>query len=448
MNIFPLHIRPGIGLAVRVLLFALLLIGLMACDESETATDLELCRDYLDDALWDDAIAICPTDTDEGKSLSGQARMGRAGVSLLDLMDGLSTSSLSGEALIFDLFTITVGSTEFTDVEDAVNLFLSISDDATTGDSNRTDSDNFNLVIASDVLLISLLNEHLSISIDTTTGEFSVPGVTDTGIDTLTSSSTSSEIQDVFKNIYTNNSTGSGSYYTTVPLVWTDASLNSDLSRISTYTAANAAGANALGLSTDPDLDSLAGLDFSAKIDNGSCGYGTGTTIDVDTVVLEFPRRLNTSDTSASQLANDLLFVDGTDLEWQGAFPLPSALLNADHFGSACTASSTVSLDNFTTCVGSGSTVVISDFTPVTENDLTTTITCGGSCTNFPVLDTFSTGNATTAKDEFSAVLDQLYPIDNTVTSPSGTTPSYACSAGDNLVHYREYDAYLRTLGQ
>lgn len=467
MNIFPIHIRPGIGLAVRVLLFALLLIGLMACDESETATDLELCKDYLDDALWDEAIAICPTDTDEGISLSGQARMGRAGVSLLDLMDGLSTSSLSGEALIFDIFSVDVGSTEYTDVNDAVNLFLSISDDATTGDSNRTDSDNFNLVIASDVLLVSLLKEHLSISIDTTTGDFTVPGVTDTGVDTLTSTSTASEYQTVFENIYTNNGVGSGSYYTTTPLNWSDTTRNTDLSRISDIVAANATGANALGdggLSGDPDLESLSALDFASKIDNGTCGTTNAS------AVLNFPRRLNTSDSTANYMADELLYVNGDTLEWQGGFPLPSALVNPDFFDVECGGDANAALAEFTTCMEAGTTAISPNTPTATQTldpSLTTTDTsitgaatgtlCNGSaCSTWPLLEidgdpntgTEATDNGTTAKRELKQVLNATWPIDSTVTSPTGTTPSYACSAGDNLVHYREYDAYLRTLGQ
>lgn len=441
--------------AARAFTWGILLLLLAACSEFDGPSDIDKCKDFMDVPLWDEAIAICPTDTDEGKSLGGQARLGRAGVSFLDLLDGLSSSSLGGEALIFDLFAIAVSSSEFTDVEDAVNLFLSISSDADTGVSNRTDSDNFNLTIATDVLLISLLKEHLSISIDSTTGEFSVPGITDTGIDTISSTSSATDIQTVFTNIYTNNSTGSGSYYTTTPLLWDVSSANTDLSRISTYVAANAAGAGALGdggLSGDPALTSLSALDFSVKIDNGNCGYSSGTTIDVDTVVLKFPRRLNTSDSTADYLADELLFVNGDSLEWQGSFPLPSALVNPDFIGVDCGAG--LSVGAFGTCMGSA--VLFANFTSVTESDLTTTITCGGSCTSFPVLSTDGnsagadevSGEGAKAKSDLSAVLDQLYPIDNTVTAPTGTNPAYACGAGDGLVHYREYDAYLRTLGQ
>ena len=143
----------------RAFIWGILLLVLVACSEFGTPSDIAQCRDFMDDALWDEAIAICPTDTDEGKSLSGQARLGRAGVSFLDLLDGLSSSTLDGEALIFSLFDIGVNNPDFTDVEGAVNLFLSISTDADTGASNRTDSDNFNLTIATDVLLISLLKD-------------------------------------------------------------------------------------------------------------------------------------------------------------------------------------------------------------------------------------------------------------------------------------------------
>ena len=425
----------------------------------------------MDDALWDEAIAICPTDTDEGKSLSGQARLGRAGVSFLDLLDGLSSSTLDGEALIFSLFDIGVNNPDFTDVEGAVNLFLSISTDADTGASNRTDSDNFNLTIATDVLLISLLKVHLAISIDSATGAFSVPGVTDTGIDTVSTTSAATDIQTVFKNIYTNNSTGTGSYYTTTPLLWDVSSANTDLSRISTYVAANAAGAGALGdggLSGDPALESLSALDFSVKIDNGKCGYSSGTTIDADTVVFQFPRRLNTSDSTAVYFADELQYVNGSTLEWQGSFPLPSALVNPDFFDVECGGNATAALGEFGTCMTTNTTAISGSAgaaltidptlttTDVNVTGATTGSICGGGiCTVWPLLEidnnagTDESGaNGTTAKDELSQVLDTAWPIDNTVTSPTGTNPAYACGAGDGLVHYREYDAYLRTLGQ
>ena len=437
--------RRGFAYATRVFTWGMLLLALLACSEFDGPTDIDRCKDFLDDALWDEAIAICPTDTDEGKSLSGQARLGRAGVSFLDLLKGLSSSTLEGEALIFDLFGIDIilEADRFAFVEDAVNLFLAISTDADTGVSNRTDSDNFNLTIATDVLLISLLKAHLQIAIDTTTGAFVVPGVTDTGIDTISSASAATDIQTVFTNIYTR----SGSYYTTPPLLWDKPSNNTDLSRISAYVAANAAGAGALGdggLSGDPDLASLAPLDFSVKIDNGKCG-----TTETD-AVLQFPRRLNTSHGTAVYLADELQFVDGASQEWQGTFPLPSALVNPDHFQIDCGGGP--GFNNFTGCMGTP--VLLGAFiNSCTEPDGVTALACGTG-NDFPVLAVDGVAGAdaaavgTAAKTKLKAVLDAAWAIDGAVTAPTGEFPAYACGAGDGLVHYREYDAYLRTLGQ
>ena len=89
---------------------------------------------------------------------------------------------------------------------------------------------------------------------------------------------------------------------------------------------------------------------------------------------------------------------------------------------------------------------------------------CGGAaCAHWPLLQITgfnssdgdnlgsddSTANGAAAKTELAQVLDTAFPIDNTVTTGmTGSYPAYACAAGDDLVHYREYDYYLRSFGQ
>ena len=99
-------------------------------------------------------------------------------------------------------------------------------------------------------------------------------------------------------------------------------------------------------------------------------------------------------------------------------------------------------------------------FNIVTLADLATNITCGSpalcaasATAGWPV----TSGDGNPVTDEFAAegaankthlaeVLHQLYPIDNAAAGPS--TNGLHCKKGDGWVHAREYDYYLRTLGQ
>jgi hypothetical protein len=463
------HLLPGAGRVLRHLGWALLLTFLVACSESSQKTTIDDCRDLLDGAVdqagWDAAIAGCPDDGGTGTSLLSQAHMGRAGISLLDLLDGLEGTTLQGEALIFDVFTLTVGSTEYADAVTAVQLMGTITEPSTT--------DFFNITIASDVLLMSLFKARLAVSVDATTGALVVPGVTDTGIENLTTASATSQIQTVFNNIYTNNALGSGSYYTTSPLVWEDAAADVDLSRISDFVAANQLGSEGLGLTTDPDLADLAQLALHPRIDNGTCGLSTGQTAsgadnaaDGPLVARNFPRRLNTSDdlddnldvpqVEPEHLTEDLSFVLLTlgvadaAKEWAGEFKLASSLLNPDFVQVECDGDTTPATGEFSTCMTGEK--LVATFSARTDEATPTDICALGACTHWPLLgidgdvttDETSAANLTAAKTELARVFHILAPIDNSVTAPTGSRPAYACAADDGLVHYREYDAYLR----
>jgi hypothetical protein len=99
------------------------------------------------------------------------------------------------------------------------------------------------------------------------------------------------------------------------------------------------------------------------------------------------------------------------------------------------------------------SAILSTGITAVTESDLTTPVTCGGACTNWPlpasdgnpVTDDYLT-DGTAARTQLAAVLHQLYPVDNDDTSPSSS--GLHCEAGDGWVHAREFDYYLRNFGQ
>lgn len=542
----PRLVSLGLGLLLALLVMS-------ACSENADPDPLVTCRLLLDEARdaagWDAAIKACEAvGTDDGNSRAAQAHMGRAGVSLLDLLDGLSSSDLEGQALMLDLFTVELGSVEYGHVELAIDLMSALS--CNDADLSCSDTDYFNLTIASAVMLNTLFIDHMGLFVCNAEaieavkctaaeeGDIIVPGVTDTGVETLTIPTTVDPQADpdnplgdfdsvvtIFTNIYTT----SGSYYKTKPLAWQDTTANVDLSRISKFSAASRLGSAGLGLADDPDLSDLAALDFSTRIDNGECGYadtvdqaapGTATS-DPATVATNFPRRLNTSTVGfmVDEMMYTMLSVDETDpanptitqdntKEWGGSFALPSALLNPDFFNVDCGIDpADANLAEFSACMAAGLAAAglaaagtILDDDDNTNNtqyllpppayfiDKTvtrfagapTTALCGGAdCDHWPLLlitggrtvsgvffnvdnDNFLTDDSATATTvdgvdstngadataELSQVLDTAFPIDNTVTAPTGAYPAYACAEGDGLVHYREYDTYLRTFGE
>lgn len=430
---------------LALLLSAALILG--ACSDTADKDSQAACDALLDDANWDSAITTCGAiDTDEGRSKTMQAYMGRAGITLIDLFGSLD-SNLDGLALMLSVFTVERGSAEYDDIISAIT----ISDTITA----PTDSDYFNIVVATDVIITTLLVDELNMSLDTA-GAVVIPGVTDSGLETLTSTSTTTEVQDIFEAIYTTV----GSYYQTTPPVWDDTDADiTDLVLISQFVSAGVTAAVALDLDT-----SLPELNMGSDLDNGVCGLdttvtasGADNTTDGPLVALSFPRRMNTSHSTGIYLLDDLYFTYG-DLsagtadatkEWGGAFLLPSRLVNPSHFGVACF--DTVALNHFADCTAAAT--LNAGISQITLSDLTTDITCGaGSCSNFPLLnidgdptsdDTTTEGD--TAKTELAEVLHQLWPVDNDDTDPD--TTGLHCIAGDGLVHPREYDYYLRSFG-
>ena len=432
--------------ALLALLVATALL-VVACSDSVVVDKQADCDQLLDEANWDKAITTCGAiATDEGRSKTMQAYMGRAGITLVALFSKLD-SNLSGLALMLSAFTVVRDSAEYLDIREAIT----ISDTITV----PTDSDYFNIVIATDVIITSLLVDALNMSLDAS-GLVVIPGVTDTGLETLSSASTTSEVQTIFEAIYTTV----GSYYQTTPPIWDDADTTiTDLLFISQFVSAGGTAAQTLGLDV-----SLPALDMGSDLDNGVCGLavdatasGVDNAADGPFVALNFPRRMNTSYTVSPEgqyLLDDMFFTYG-DLsagtadatkEWGGTFLLPSRLVNPSHFGVACGGS--VALNNFATCTSSPT--LNSSFTSITLDDLTTAITCGGgTCTNFPLLNIDgdpttddSVAEGDTAMSDLAEVLHQLWPVDNNDTSPD--TTGLHCIAGDGRVHPREYDYYLR----
>jgi hypothetical protein len=427
-----------------------LALVLAGCDPAPEVTTQDECDLALDQGDWDTAIDSCgQIQTDEGYSKTAQAYMGRAGISLLGLIEKVADTDLEGLALILNVFT--VNATQLQDVQQAINFMLLI--------GTRTNTDYFNLIVASDVALATLLKNALNITIDPATGAITIPGITDSNIEDLSATSPPATIQSILDDIY------KATYYSTSPPIWDDSDpAKVDLKAISSFVQANAIG------STVINLGDLTDLDFASAIDNGQCGLSTGQTAsgannaaDGPTIAQFFPRRLNTSHSSALYLVDELRFVlldlagkvDNTR-EWKGGFLLPSRLLNPDFVGINCGAG--LGLNKFTTCLASGAKLN-TNFTEVKKSDLATNITCGAAAcaasasSGWPV--TSADGDVLT--DEFAAegaanmthlanVLHQLYPVDNGDSNPA--TSGLHCQAGDGWVHAREYDYYLRAFGQ
>jgi hypothetical protein len=431
----------------RPIVAALLAISMSllgGCDDEPKVTDEDRCDEGLDEGDWDQAIKYCKQiESDSGYSRTAQAYMGRAGISLLSLIEKLGETELEGLALVLGAFTVTP--VQFLDVEKAIEYLLRI--------ESLSETDSFNLIVASDVAIATVLQDSLGIEVDADTGELTISGITDAGLDTVDTSDPAA-VQDALNAVY------GATYYSTSPPVWDHpgSGVVDDLLSISSYIQANALGTAAV------DLGELSSLDFATAIDSGQCGLSAGasqsSSADASEVAQFFPRRLNTSDPTSVQLADDLHYVlldasgavDDTR-EWQGSFILPSRLLNPDFVGVECgQAPAGVQLGEFSLCMAAGETEV-ADITSVTESDLTTAITCGGSCTTWPVLpddDNAATdeqpANGATAMTELAAVLHQLYPVDNDDADPESS--GLHCAAGDGWVHAREFDYYLRTFGQ
>ncbi|MCH8883080.1 MAG: hypothetical protein IIA41_06220, partial [SAR324 cluster bacterium] len=288
---------PVLALTLALTLAVSLLAG---CDPEPEVTTQDQCDELLDKGFWDAAITTCSQImTDEGYSKTAQAYMGRAGITVLDLIRKIeSNANLAGLALILNAFTVTPA--EFADVEQAIAFMQLI--------VNFTNTDYFNIIVASDVALATLLKNELLITIDATTGAMTIPGITDSGLDTLSSTSTPAQIQTALDGIYGDPALDD-TYYATPPPVWNNPGDVTDLSRVSSFVQANAIGSTAIA------LGALTDLDFAGQIDNGECGMpaaatASGFTLAHGTLVVEkFPRRLNTSDPTAAELADELHFV-------------------------------------------------------------------------------------------------------------------------------------------
>ena len=467
MNTIPWLNRCGRNGWMTLALIAVLLAGviLAGCDGDTKVDEQGKCDEQLNEGNWDKAIEICGAiDTDEGHSKTAQAYMGRAGLGLLGFIEKISDTTLEGLALILSVFTLTAA--EFSDADKAITELLLI--------NAPSDTDYFNLTLTSDIILASLLKSGLGITVDATTGDITIPGITDTDLASLSSTSSVGEIQTVLDDIY------AGTYYQTTPLIYDDADADVlDLLKVSTYVQANQKGTKGF------PLESLSSLDFASQIDNGTCGLatgdtasGAGTAAEGTAVAVNFVRRLNTSQTDAIYLAEDLLFVlldssgsvDST-LEWGGSFALPSALLNPDHFLVECGGDGTAALDEFTVCMTAGATdlggsvtsllfpaSLSVDPTLTTTADGTGTICGGANCSFWPLFSIDgdpSTNDATTgtnaddAKIALAQVFHTAYPVDNSITDSTDAAydASLLCAAGDGWVHAREYDIYLRTFG-
>ena len=145
--------------AFWLLFLALITISLTGCKDTKAthpAGQLETCKLALDKSLWDDAITACGSlTTDEGYRLTSQAYMGRAKVSLLDIL----TAMTGGTAAISTLFSAVPTTTAQTqDVKLALDAMFSMK---TPGQSVYLDG-----LILSSLLVIKELQTLVALQVD------------------------------------------------------------------------------------------------------------------------------------------------------------------------------------------------------------------------------------------------------------------------------------------
>ena len=114
-------------------LLLIVLFCLGGCKDTKSTTalgKLETCKVALDKAKWTDAITACKkVNTDEGQHLTAQAYMGRAGVSLIDLLTSMNGAGASVSSL-FDAVPTTTATSQ--DIKSALDsMFLMKSPDQT-----------------------------------------------------------------------------------------------------------------------------------------------------------------------------------------------------------------------------------------------------------------------------------------------------------------------------
>ena len=127
---------------------------------------LETCKELIDERNWDDAISDCPdVDNDEGWHLTAQAYMGRAGLSLFDVVNTLLSSSGDGGAssIIFGYIPETAADTN--DYKDALNALLGTDSSGSPHISDKTQSVYLEALLVSSMLIFKELKTLLGLSV-------------------------------------------------------------------------------------------------------------------------------------------------------------------------------------------------------------------------------------------------------------------------------------------
>lgn len=151
---------------IAIFLFAFGAIGAVGCKDSEQKHDaakLEICKINLDDGEWDDAIDNCAdVDSSEGKHLTAQAYMGRAGLNLSSLISNIDKlTDDPGDAL----FSYIPDSTqEKEDYRMAVSIIMKEID-------TRTNLMNWEVMLMTGILVLGELKDLVNLTL--TDGNFS-----------------------------------------------------------------------------------------------------------------------------------------------------------------------------------------------------------------------------------------------------------------------------------
>ncbi len=165
---FSLRLRIYLPLG---LFFLLVISGCKETSSTTTAGILEHCKILIDQANWTNAIDACDDiETDEGRHLTAQAYMGRAGLSLLSIAGELMGGGDGGAAAsVFAFFPDTTA--DENDYNSALQYLLGKDADDSDYIEEKTQSIYLEGLLISSMLILKQLKLLLGLSIDSN-GDF------------------------------------------------------------------------------------------------------------------------------------------------------------------------------------------------------------------------------------------------------------------------------------
>ncbi len=146
-----------------------LVVFLSGCQDTTAvhqASELETCKGLIDEENWEDAISACEdVDSDEGWHLAAQAYMGRAGLSLFDVINSLTNASESEGAstVIFNYLPDTAA--DEADYQSALDSLLGTNSSGNSNINEKTQTMYLEALLVSSMLIFKELKTLLGLSV-------------------------------------------------------------------------------------------------------------------------------------------------------------------------------------------------------------------------------------------------------------------------------------------